>query len=259
MARRTVRNIQRRTKRNDDFEAFGHAMRSALHDRDVTHRHAVNDLELVVEHTQACHEARRRAVAAAVKRGERSRSAIARDIETHAVEPCDRQHPPPRGPRARHDAALALAESYDYQDEFPGVSFKPNTGRPSLDAEEFRVPGGLRLRIEQQSTGTQWRHVWVYAPMPRTDADERDRYLRVALARRIVTDVARRVRAPGGTVEVIDVQNGGAVQWAADRHIVRHLTNRQIASLVASIAAALIQPPTKANRRRAKAPARRRR
>lgn len=257
MARRTARNIQRRAKRNDEFAAFGEAMAHAARDRRNTaheYEHAVNDLELTVRNTQECSEAEHRAIADAVKRGERSRRALARDIERGAVARCDGMYPPPKGAAVRRDAARSLVDSYDLESEFPGVEFKANTGRAPLDAEEFTIPGGLRLRIEQQATGTQWRHVWVYAPIARTDAEEAVRYLRIALARRIVADAARRVAVPGGKVEVIDVQNGGAVQWAADRH----LSNRQIASLIASIARALTNASPKANTRRAK-PLRRRR
>ncbi len=262
MARRTARNIQRRAKRNDEFAAFGEAMAHAVRDRRETaddYEHAVRDLELTVRSTWECHEAERRAIGDAVKRGERSRRALARDIERGAVARCDEMHPPPKGAAARRDAARSLLDSYDLERKFPGVEFKANTGRVPLDAEEFTIPGGLRLRIEQQATGTQWRHVWVYAPIARTDAEEAVRYLRIALARRIVADAAHRIAAPGGKVEVIDVQNGGAVQWAADRHIVRHLSNRQIASLIASIARALTHASPKANTRRAKPPRRRRR
>jgi len=271
MPRRASRNIQRRSKRNDEFAAFGDAVAAADRERQeaaFTYAHEVEDLANIVDNTKSCWDQKKTTINRLVRNGERSRAAIARELELGAVLLCDVQHPPRRSRAVRRGAAAALVRDYDWEEFHPGIVLKPNSARhrraktnshtvPKLDSETYSVPGGLKVRIEQQATGTQWRHVWIFAPIPLTDDDEMKRYLRIALARRIATDLARRVAAPGGTVEVIDVQNGGAVQWAADRHIVRHLTNRQIASLVASIARALIAPGPKANRHRPKARSRR--
>lgn len=271
MSRRARRNIQRRSKRNDEFAAFGDAVHAANMARRETAQefeHAVDELEILVDNTKQCWDAKERAVTRLVRDGETSRAALAREVESGAVLLCDGKHPPRRSRAARREAAARLVNHFDWTERYPGLVLKPNAAprrrtkantstRPPLDSETYSVPGGLKVRIEQQATGTQWRHVWIYAPIPITDDDEAKRYLRIALARRVAADLARRVAAPGGTVEVIDVQNGGAAQWAADRHIVRHMTNRQIASLVASITRALTLPGPKANRHRPKARPRR--